>query len=1777
MTTLEDTAYTFTAADFGFSDPNDTPANALLAVEITTLPGAGSVTDNGVAVTAGQFVSAANISAGNLKFTPAANANGTGYASFTFQVEDDGGTANGGSNTDPTPRTMTVNVTSVNDAPQGTNHTVTTLEDTAYTFTAADFGFTDPNDTPANNLLAVEITTLPGAGTLALSGVAVTAGQFVSVANINAGNLKFTSAANANGTGFASFTFQVEDDGGTANGGVNLDPTPRTMTINVTSVNDAPVGTNKTVTTLEDTPYTFTAADFGFTDPNDAPANNLLAVEITTLPGSGSLALSGVAVTAGQFISVANINAGNLKFTPAANANGTGYASFTFQVEDDGGTANGGVNLDPTPRTMTINVTSVNDAPVGTNKTVTTLEDTPYTFTAADFGFTDPNDTPANNLLAVEITTLPGAGTLALSGVAVTAGQFVSVANINAGNLKFTPATNANGTGYASFTFQVEDDGGTANGGSNLDATPRTLTVNVTSVNDAPVGTSKTVTTLEDTPYVFSTADFGFTDPNDTPANNLLAVEITTVPGLGTLALSGVAVTAGQFVSVANINAGNLKFTPAANANGAGYASFTFQVEDDGGTANGGVNLDPTPRTMTVNVTSVNDAPAGTNKTITTLEDTAYTFTAADFGFTDPNDTPANNLLAVEITTVPGAGTLALSGVAVTAGQFISVSNINAGNLKFTPVANANGTGYASFTFQVEDDGGTANGGSNLDAAPRTMTINVTSVNDAPVGTNKTVTTLEDTAYAFTAADFGFSDPKDTPANSLLAVEITTLPGAGTLTLSGVAVTAGQFVSVANINAGNLKFTPSANANGAGYASFTFQVEDDGGTANGGSNLDATPRTMTVNVTSVNDAPVGTSKTVTTLEDTAYTFTAADFGFTDPSDTPANALLAVEITTLPGAGTLTDNGVAVTAGQFVTASDISGGKLVFTPVANANGAGYASFTFQVEDDGGTSNGGSNLDGTPRTMTVNVTSVNDAPVGTNKTVTTLEDTAYTFTAADFGFSDPNDTPANAILAVEITTVPGAGTLTDNGVAVTAGQFVSVSDISAGKLVFTPAANANGTGYASFTFQVEDDGGTANGGSNLDATPRTMTVNVTSVNDAPIGTNKTVTTLEDTAYTFTATDFGFTDPNDTPANNLLAVEITTLPGSGTLTDNGLAVTAGQFVSASDINAGKLAFTPAANANGAGYESFRFQVEADGGTANGGSNLDATPRTMTINVTSVNDAPIGTSKTVTTLEDTPYTFTAADFGFSDPNDTPANALLAVEITTLPGAGTLTDNGVAVTAGQFVTVSDISGGKLVFTPAANANGAGYASFTFQVEDDGGTANGGSNLDGTPRTMTVNVTAVNDAPVNTIPETQNTAKNTPVVFSTDNGNSISVSDIDAGANSIQLTLTVTNGTLTLNDVAGLTFSSGTGSGDVTMTLTGTIADINSALDGLTFNPDLNYSGSAALTIVSNDLGNTGLGGAQITTNVALIDVDFVNSAPTLAGANDLAPIDEDQIGNSGTLVSALILGQANDPDPAAVTGIAVTAVDNAHGTWEYSTNGGSSWNPFGSPAPTVARLLAADANSYVRFVPNANWNGSVSGGLTFQAWDRTSGMAGGTADATVNGGTTAFSTASAAASIVVNSVNDAPVGTTKAVTILEDTPYTFTAADFGFSDPNDTPANNLLAVEITTVPGDGVLTDNGVAVTAGQFVTASDISGGKLVFTPAANAKMVPNMPASRSRSKTTRTANGGVNLDPPPHDDGERRFGQRCTGGNEQDGHDPGRYGLHLQHSRLRVQRSQ
>ncbi|MEZ6095176.1 MAG: PKD domain-containing protein [Pirellulaceae bacterium] len=78
---------------------------------------------------------------------------------------------------------------------------------------------------------------------------------------------------------------------------------------------------------------------------------------------------------------------------------------------------------------------------------------------------------------------------------------------------------------------------------------------------------------------------------------------------------------------------------------------------------------------------------------------------------------------------------------------------------------------------------------------------------------------------------------------------------------------------------------------------------------------------------------------------------------------------------------------------------------------------------------------------------------------------------------------------------------AGQLKFNGSTFAANNWILKSDIDLGLLTFEPATNANGTGYASFDFQVQDDGGTANGGVNRDASSNIITFNVTAVNDDP----------------------------------------------------------------------------------------------------------------------------------------------------------------------------------------------------------------------------------------------------------------------------------------------------------------------------------------------------------------------------------------------------------------------------------------------------------------------------------------------------------------------------------------------------------------------------------------------------------------------------------------------------------------------------------------------------
>ena len=260
-------------------------------------------------------------------------------------------------------------------------------------------------------------------GTLYSGASVLTSGDFVSRTVLENGGLHFRAALNANGSPYAVFTFKVQDDGGTSNGGTDLDLVAHTMSINVTPVNDPPVGANNIINPLldnhllEDHDYTFLASDFPFSDPNDTPANTMTGVVIASLPppAAGQLRLNNTDIQIGQLgqlVTVAQLNSGSLVFRPAANANNTNLnvpAMFTFQVRDNGGTLNdGGEDTDPFPKTMTLNITPVNNAPIAfQDKTFNIAEDQSYTFVTADFSFIDLSDFPPNGFLNAIVTAPP--------------------------------------------------------------------------------------------------------------------------------------------------------------------------------------------------------------------------------------------------------------------------------------------------------------------------------------------------------------------------------------------------------------------------------------------------------------------------------------------------------------------------------------------------------------------------------------------------------------------------------------------------------------------------------------------------------------------------------------------------------------------------------------------------------------------------------------------------------------------------------------------------------------------------------------------------------------------------------------------------------------------------------------------------------------------------------------------------------------------------------------------------------------------------------------------------------------------------------------------------------------------------------------------------------------------------------------------------------------------------------------------------------------------------
>ncbi len=563
-------------------------------------------------------------------------------------------------------------------------------------------------------------------------------------------NGSYTYEPEADYVGGDSFTFHANDG--------DLDSNVATVTITVNPLADVPVASDGTVSVDEDGTLTATLPAAFDPDSSETPLTYALATGVA----HGAVTVA----TDGSYV-----------YTPSPNYYGPD--SFTY-------TANVGT-LTSSPATITITVTGVNDAPSFTAATVpegnedsgsqsvawaSGMDAGPQESQTLTFVVTN-NDNPA--LFATLPTVSPD------------------------GTLTYTPAPNASGN--AIVRVVLNDGGGTANGGVET-SDPVIFTIAVTAANDAPSFTKGADSTvLEDS-------------------------GAQTVAGWASDFSAGPADEAGQTLAflVSNTNNalfavqptlatdGTLSYTPAANAFGS--ATVTVSLQDNGGTANGGV--DTSAQQFTITVTGVNDEPS---------------FTAGTVPSVNEDSGPHSVAWATAITAGPMESAQTLSFVVTNNNSALFAMqpavNSTTGTLTYTLAANASGN--ATVTVLLQDNGGTANGGDDTSATV-TFTIAVTAVNDPPVAANNAYTTVERSVLNVPAPGVLGNDTD--ADHSTLTAELISGPSHGTLALN---------------SDGSFAYTSAVGFSGTD--TFTYVAKD-------GAEAYSAPATVTLTVTASNLPPV---------------------------------------------------------------------------------------------------------------------------------------------------------------------------------------------------------------------------------------------------------------------------------------------------------------------------------------------------------------------------------------------------------------------------------------------------------------------------------------------------------------------------------------------------------------------------------------------------------------------------------------------------------------------------------------------------------------------------------------------------------------------------------------------------------------------------------------------------------------------------------------------------------------------------------------------------------
>ena len=484
-------------------------------------------------------------------------------------------------------------------------------------------------------------------------------------------------------------------------------------------------------------------------------------------------------------------------------------------------------------------------------------------------------------------------------------------------------------------------------------------------IGNPPTAKHRIVTVDEDTSYAFGVDSFGYSDLD---GDELSKLKIETLPDKGVLMLGSDNVSVGDSISREQLLNRELVYVAPSDVDRTNETTrFKFKVNDGSSDHHSGIVRDgldsESSYDMGIVLKPVNDAPTSANGRVRTEEDSSYDFRTDDFTYADID----NDVLAgIRIVTVPGAtkGELRLDGAVVSAGDRVSKSQLDDGDLSYVPPANGNGDDFASFTFKVND-------GTVDSADTYTMRIDVGVVNDLPSGGSSRVTTEEDTSYTFRLGNFHYNDEE---SEVLRAVKIESVPesGKGELVLDGNLVSAGDSVSRAELDGGKLVYVPPENGYGITYASFTFKVND--GTADSEQTY-----TMGIDVVAVNDLPTSGNSRLRTEEDSSYELRTSDISYEDPD---GDILSSVKILTVPveERGELRLDGSLVRGGDSVSKAELDGGKLIYVPPSNRNGVALASFTFKVND-------GREDSADTYTVLIDVTSVNDVPTASVSRVIT----------------------------------------------------------------------------------------------------------------------------------------------------------------------------------------------------------------------------------------------------------------------------------------------------------------------------------------------------------------------------------------------------------------------------------------------------------------------------------------------------------------------------------------------------------------------------------------------------------------------------------------------------------------------------------------------------------------------------------------------------------------------------------------------------------------------